>query len=294
MLPIVQLAYYEGKHTQVEKFEVQIDRRDDMVYEEEAWFSFVMLPMLGDDGKAAGVIDEFVEITNAVIAERRVTTIVKIGEGAAAAETLHDVWQSTLKALSENDRDVPFAILYSVKNSEGEEFSSRSSETASQSNLAVSEKYCWLEGVVGLDETNPAVLKSFLVSEGKEGFAYYCRDSLQTRRPSLIESNAMPTGLVQVIPGRSPYLRAVVCAIQPVYGSTVLGFLVLGLNARRPYNDAQRDYIRLLNDRINTCTAQVVLPREQREAQAAIEDSALRHSSLTKQLLLRTQEAERS
>lgn len=82
-------------------------------------------------------------------------------------------------------------------------------------------------------------------------------------------------------------------AIQPVYGSNVIGFLVLGLNARRPFNDAYRDYIRLLNDRINACTAHIVLPKEQREAQAATEEAALRHASLTKQLLLRTQEAER-
>jgi len=65
------------------------------------------------------------------------------------------------------------------------------------------------------------------------------------------------------------------------------------LNARRPFNDAYRDYIRLLNDRINACTAHIVLPKEQREAQAATEEAALRHASLTKQLLLRTQEAER-
>lgn len=82
-------------------------------------------------------------------------------------------------------------------------------------------------------------------------------------------------------------------AIQPVYGSNVVGFLVLGLNARRPFNDAYRDYIRLLNDRINACTAHIVLPNEQREAQAATEEAALRHASLTKQLLLRTQAAER-
>lgn len=82
-------------------------------------------------------------------------------------------------------------------------------------------------------------------------------------------------------------------AIQPIYGAKVVGFLVLGLNARRPFNDAYLDYIRLLNDRINACTGHIVLPKEQREAQTATEEAALRHASLTKQLLLRTQEAER-
>ena len=240
------------------------------------------------------MLDEFVEITNVVIAERRIKTIVRVGEVTSSAEDLHDVWHHTLRAMEENTHDVPFAIIYSVKNSEGEEISSRSSETASQSNSTITEKHCWLEGVVGLDESNTNVPKSFLLSEGNESFAVHCRDAWRRRTPTLLEGSAMPPELVQVIPGRVPYLRAVVCAIQPVYGENVLGFLVLGLNARRPFNDAYRDYIRLLVDRINTCTAHVVLPREQRETQAATEEAALRHASLTKQLLLRTQEAERS
>jgi len=139
-----------------------------------------------------------------------------------------------------------------------------------------------------------AAFANFLLTEGDDGLARECREAWRRRTPFLIEEDAMPPGLVQTIPGRNPYVQAVVCAIQPAYGTNILGFLVLGLNGRRPYNDAYRDYIRLLNDRINTCTAHVVLPREQREAQAATEEAALRHSSLTKQLLLRTQEAERS
>lgn len=181
--------------------------------------------------------------------------------------------------------------MYSVKNAEGEELSSRSSDSASQPHGQ--SKHCWLEGSVGLDESSPAVHQSFLLTEGDEGFAVACRDAWQSRKPILLEGSTMPKGLVQVIPGRSPYVRAVVCAIQAIRGSNVTGFLVLGLNARRPYNDAHRDYIRLLIDRINTSAAHVVLPKEQREAQAAIEEAAVRHASLTKQLLLRATEAER-
>jgi hypothetical protein len=251
-----------------------------------------MVPLLGGDGKSAGVMDEFVEVTNEVIAERRVRTLLKIGEESTRADTLQDVWQLTLKALNENNKDVPFAILYSVKNSDGEELSSRSSETASQSAHSIAEKHCWLEGLVGIDETNPAAYKSFLLTEGNEGFAASCREAWSTRETVLLQP--MPAGLVQVLPDRSPYLRAVVLAIQPISGSSILGFLVIGLNARRPFNDPYRDYLRLLTDRLNTCTASVVLPKEQREQAAMTEETAMRHASLTKQLLLRTQEAERS
>lgn len=237
-------------------------------------------------------MDEFVEVTNEVIAERRVRTLLKIGEESAKADNLDDVWQSILEALKDNNKDVPFAMLYSVKNSEGEEFSSRSSETASQSAHSMAEKYCWLEGVVGIDDTNPAAYKSFLLTDGNEGFAASCREAWSSRETVLLDP--MPAGLIQILPNRTPYLRAVVLAIQPSSSSNILGFLIIGLNARRPYNDPYRDYLRLLTDRLNTCTASVVLPKEQREQAALTEETAMRHASLTRQLLLRTQEAERS
>jgi len=167
----------------------------------------VLVPILGADGRAIGVMDEFSEVTNETIAERRVRTIVRIGEGSASAGSLHGVWTQILRALNENTHDVPFAMLYSVKNSEGEDFSSRSSETPSQGNTT--EKYCMLEGVVGIAETNPAALRSFPLTEG-EGFGTYCLETWRRRVPVLIEASAMPPGLIQVIPGRTPYTRAIV------------------------------------------------------------------------------------
>jgi len=55
-------------------------------------------------------MDELVEVTNATIAERRVKTILRVGEHSASAERLQDVWQAMLTALEENTHDVPFAM----------------------------------------------------------------------------------------------------------------------------------------------------------------------------------------
>lgn len=169
----------------------------------------MLAPILGTDGRAIGVLDQFAEVTNETIAERRVRTIVRIGEGSASAGSLHDVWTQILRALNENTHDVPFAMLYSVKNGDSQEFSSRTSETPSQSAGNTAEKYCWLEGVVGIDETNPATVESFRLVVG-EGFGGYCLEAWSRRVAVLIEGSAMPPGLVQLIPGRTPYTRAIV------------------------------------------------------------------------------------
>lgn len=108
---MARMAYVEGRTPpKVNKMELQIRRREDLVFEEEVFFDFCMIPILGEDGKAAGVMDEFNEVTNETIAERRLKTIIKIGEGSASAENLQDVFKLTLKSMDENTHDVPFAV----------------------------------------------------------------------------------------------------------------------------------------------------------------------------------------
>jgi len=53
-------------------------------------------------------------------------------------------------------------------------------------------------------------------------------------------------------------------------------------------------FVKLLCDRLLSTTAQVQMPRSEREAQNAAEEAALRHAALSRQLALKAQEAERN
>lgn len=82
--------------------------------------------------------------------------------------------------------------------------------------------------------------------------------------------------------------------IPPMGGAGLAGFLILGLSPRRPYDDDYRLFLRLLSDRLLNSTAQVSLPKEMRDAQVAAEEAALRHSTMSQQLALKSQEADRN
>jgi len=82
--------------------------------------------------------------------------------------------------------------------------------------------------------------------------------------------------------------------IPPMGGAGLAGFLVLGLTGRRPYDDDYKLFLRLLSDRLLNSTAQVSLPKEMRDAQIAAEEAALRHATLSQQLALKSQEADRN
>jgi len=77
-------------------------------------------------------------------------------------------------------------------------------------------------------------------------------------------------------------------------GAGLAGFLILGLTSRRPYDDDYKLFLRLLSDRLLNSTAQVSLPKEMKDAQVAAEEAALRHSTLSQQLALKSQEADRN
>ena len=89
-----------------------------------------------------------------------------------------------------------------------------------------------------------------------------------------------------------PCRAAVVCPIHPTTGESILGFLVLGVNPRRPYDDDYSLFIQLLSRQLPTSMASAMLFEEEiRRGQRAARLAALDRQELSKQLDLRTQQA---
>lgn len=84
----------------------------------------------------------------------------------------------------------------------------------------------------------------------------------------------------------------VVVPIHPTTGESILGFLVIGVNPRRPYDDDYSLFIQLLTRQLATSMASAMLFEEEiRRGQRAARLAALDRQELSKQLDLRTQEA---
>jgi hypothetical protein len=156
---------------------------------------------------------------------------------------------------------------------------------------------CVLEGTLGVPDGHRAAVSPLDLKTSDEGFAPYLRDSMKMDRPILLttEEGSLPSDLIEGLEWRGfgdACRAAVVCPIHPTTGDNILGFLVMGINPRRPYDDDYSLFIQLLSRQLATSMASVVLFEEEiRRGQRAARLAALDRQELSKQLDLRTQEA---
>jgi len=186
---------------------------------------------------------------------------------------------------------VPFCCLYSVSDDIDSDMSSIHSGSLSQA------PQCTLEGTLGVPPDHRAAVSPLDLKTSDEGFAPYLRDSMKADRPILLttEEGTLSYDLIEGLEWRGfgdPCRAAVVCPIHPTTGDNILGFLVMGVNPRRPYDDDYSLFIQLLSRQLATSMASVVLFEEEiRRGQRAARLAALDRQELSKQLDLRTQEA---
>ncbi|KAF1988615.1 hypothetical protein K402DRAFT_419437 [Aulographum hederae CBS 113979] len=282
-------------------------------YLEETYFSWSIIPMVGGDGTVTGLYNPAFEKTRRKVAERRMLTLREVGERTATARDVKGFWEQVGYALATNDFDTPFVLLYSVGDS------NESDSSSMHSSSLVGERQCFLEGSLGVPNGHPCAPRQIDLKEGMEGFGPVFREVHKLGKPVVLDvadgstaqfsghvrsGNTSPTrGLEGEVPGQmlegvewrgfgDPCRSIVVCPVQPTTGETTLGFLVLGVNPRRPYDDDYSLFVQLLSRQLATSLASVVLFEEEiRRGQKAAKLAALDRIELSQQLAARTQEA---
>ncbi|CAO2658008.1 Nn.00g072680.m01.CDS01 [Neocucurbitaria sp. VM-36] len=258
---------------------------------EETYFSWSIIPMVGEDGTVMGLYNPAFEKTRRKIAERRMLTLREVGERTAIARDVKGFWDQVLLALTENEFDTPLVMLYSVN----DESDSDSSSLYSSSLLGT--KHCYLEGSLGVPQGHQAAPESIDLKGGQEGFGPVFREVMKTDKPVVISigSGDLPQAMMEGLEWRGfgdACREVVICPIHPTTGETVLGFLVMGINPRRPYDDDYNLFIQLLSRQLATSLASVVLFEEEiRRGQKAAKLAAEDRFNLSEQLAARTKEA---
>jgi PAS domain S-box-containing protein len=261
---------------------------------EETYFSWSIIPMVGEDGTVMGLYNPAFEKTRRKIAERRMLTLREVGERTAIARDVKGFWDQVLLALTENEFDTPFALLYSVSDDSD-------SDTGSlYSNSLLGSKHCYLEGSLGVPSGHQAAPDQIDLKEGQEGFGPVFREVMKTDKPVVVSigSGDLPRSMMENLDWRGfgdACRDVVICPIHPTTGETILGFLVIGINPRRPYDDDYNLFIQLLSRQLATSLASVVLFEEEiRRGQKAAKLAAEDRFNLSEQLAARTQEARES
>ena len=258
---------------------------------EETYFSWSIIPLVGGDGSVVGLYNPAFEKTRRKIAERRMLTLREVGEKTATARDLKGFWKQCLKGLEINEYDSPFVLLYSIM----DEMDSDSSSVHSNSHIGM--KQCVLEGSLGVPEGHPAAAPYVDFRNGVDYLAQIFREAIKSDRPLYLstEDGTLDAKLLEGIEWRAfndPCRSAVCCPIHLTGGESTLGFLVIGINPRRPYDDDYSLYVQLLSRQLATAMASVLLfeeeiARGERAARLAAQDRI----ELSEQLAARTQEA---
>ena len=288
---VFQNATTTGQATMKDDDCLFIQRAFEEGHLEETYFSWSIIPLVGSDGSVVGLYNPAFEKTRRKVAERRMLTLREVGEKTTSARDLKSFWQQCLRGLEYNEHDSPFVLLYSITDDTDSDSSSM------HSNNSVGVKQCILEGSLGIPNGHPAAAPVIDLRNGSEYFAKVFRETIKSDRPVFlsVEDGTLDARFLEGIEWRGfgdPCTAAVCCPVHLTGGESTLGFLVMGVNPRRPYDDDYSLYVQLLSRQLATAMASVVLFEEEiargrRAARLAAQDRI----ELSEQLAARTQEA---
>lgn len=171
----------DGKSVAMNEQMLPISRRG---FLEETFFTWSLTPLYGGTKQLLGFYNAPFETTRQTVNDRRIRTLLKMGEEVALAKSVSDFWARVLNALKENEFDFPFALLYAVVDEADtdEEGSTTSSDTGSSHIM----KTCLLEGSLGVPDNHPSAPLKLDLKRSKGGFVPAFRNALKTREPKLI------------------------------------------------------------------------------------------------------------
>jgi len=260
---------------------------------EETYFSWSIIPLIGDDGTVVGLYNPCFEKTRRKIAERRMLTLREIGEKIAAAREVSQFWGLLIEGLEYNEYDAPLVMVYSLQ----DDAANDSDNSSSASSTAATAKQCYLEGTLGIDAGHAAAPHLIDLRTGTTGFASVFRQAITTDKPIVLreDNGTLEMSMFEDVKWRGfgdPSRVVVIAPIHPTTGESTLGFLVMGTNPRRPYDEDYDLFVQLLGRQLATSVASVVLFEEEiRKGERAAKMAAQDRINLSNQLAVRTQEA---
>jgi len=281
--PVMKAAWNNGDATMKYDDLLFLTRKG---FIEETYFNWALIPLVGGDGNVVAVYNPAFENTRRKISERRMLTLHDIGVKAALARDVKGFWSQVVKGLEFNELDVPFALVYSVDDGNNE------SEVSSMHSGSISPPQIVLEGSLGVPDGHRCAISMLDLRSSDDGFAPYMRDSMSDLSKPVVlseEDDTLPSHLLEGLAWRGfgdPCRTIIIFPVHPTTaGDSIVGFIVLGVNPRRRYDEDYRLFVALLSRQLATSMASVVLFEEEvKRGQRAARLAALDREELSMQL----------
>jgi signal transduction histidine kinase len=196
-------------------------------YREETYHTFSYSPLFGDDSKVAGLLCVVTEETDRVIGERRLRTLRSLAGELSKTITEEEVVSCIARCLGENQKDLPFTLLYLF------------TEDGNEARLACQ---------TGIVEGHPAAPESIPLTGKNQPWPI---SDLLTGKDSIVVEN-LPERFESVPSGswdKSPW-RAILLPITSQGQDKPAGVIVAALNPFRPLDVSYAGFINLVAGQI--------------------------------------------
>ena len=216
-------------------------------YTEETYHTFSYSPLPDDDGRTGGLLCVVTETTQQVVGERRMGTLRDLAAALGAARSAEAVLAATAEQLARNPVDLPFSAVY----------------------LLDDDGTARLGSAVGIDPGSPAVPRVLTDDSGT-----WPLSRLLAGEDVLVEDLAdrcpgLPTGAWDRSPVQGVALP--IASSAPEHNGAA-GFLVVGLNPHRCWDDAYRGFLGLVANQVSSALTNAgSYEAERRRAEALAE-----------------------
>lgn len=217
-------------------------------YREETYYTFSYSPIPDDDGRPAGIICANTDDTQRVIGERQLKLLRELAARTADSRSWTEACERSVAALATDDRDVTFALLYLVAPEGG--------SASLCGGHGYPEDRSGVPSTLSLEAAEPWPVKEML--SGAQG-------DMLVDLPRIFAEP--PRGAWD-----RPSERAAVLPIAPSGDTGRKGFLVVGLNPYRLYDEGYRGFLGLVAGQIASAMANAeAYEQERRRAEALAE-----------------------
>jgi PAS domain-containing protein len=226
--------------------------------------------------------------------ERRVSSLVELASQTAKARTLPSYWEHALHTLEINAKDVPLALLYAAD----KQHDTESGHVSSPGSTPPIESYL-LKGAIGVEPDHAIAPSHIHLQQGTHALQPYLATAIRTKKATIVnlEELALSEFDIDMIDWKGygePCRLIIVCPLVPTTGEQVEGFLILGTNPRRPFDDNYQQFVHVMLRLLATTLASVVLfDDEVRRNERAINQAAQLQEQLLAELQLKEKRFQR-
>jgi len=243
---------------------------------EETYFSWKFVPIIGDEGWVVGSHATVVEVTREILSDRRLNTVRSLSRQLSGSKSIKDLWRRIILGIEDADKDIPLALLYSV--ADEKLASQRSRSPKSKETKGPASTVCILEGSIGIPAGHDLVPESVNLEDDSTCLVSKMKQAMKEMIPIIVQIDDKSKVMFEGIKWRGhgvPATQVVVCPIIPTDSNSVLAFLIIALNPRRPYDDDYRGFVNLLTQQVTMPELSAVILREevQRRQQISREEA---------------------